>query len=295
MEHLSLNAKEYINRSDDERIYKIQSERWIGYTRANTILRKLDDLIKYPECLRMPNLLIVGDTNNGKTVLVNRFYNSHKPVVIPGDERLIASVVYVQAPPQPDERAFYNALLDELNAPFKLSDKVERKQQQAIHILRRIETKVLIIDEIHNILAGSLSKQRIFLNVLKYLANELRICIVAVGTRDAFNAINTDSQISNRFEPIVLPRWQMNEEYLRLLASLEHILPLKHPSNLIDTDIALKILSMSEGTIGEISKVVSLSAIDAIREKKEYIDKKIIENIDYKSPSERKRYSERIF
>lgn len=36
------------------------------------------------------------------------------------------------------------------------------------------------------------------LNLLKYLTNELKICIVAVGTSDAPVAFCSDVQISNR-------------------------------------------------------------------------------------------------
>ena len=44
---------------------------------------------------------------------------------------------------------------------------------------------MLIVDEVHHLLAGSHREQRASLNLLKYLANELKICIVAVGTSDA--------------------------------------------------------------------------------------------------------------
>lgn len=46
---------------------------WIGYTQARTILSQLDYLLEYPAMHRMPNLLIVGRTNNGKTMLIDRF------------------------------------------------------------------------------------------------------------------------------------------------------------------------------------------------------------------------------
>lgn len=294
MTHLTPKAATFLDRSNEERIFHIQSDKWIGYPVAQKILDKLEDLLVYPSCIRMPNLLIVGETNNGKTLLVNRFFKAHKPVILPDDDKLIVGVVYVQAPPQPDEKKFYNALLDQLNAPYKLSDKLERKQQQAFAILRRIETRILIIDEIHNILAGSSSRQRVFLNVIKYLSNELKISIVAVGTHDAFHAINTDYQLSNRFEPAVLTKWVYDDDYRRLLASFEKTLPLRKPSNLQEPTLALKILSMSEGTIGEISKVVSLAAIEAIKTGSEQISKGLLERVDYIPPSKRRGYSEKL-
>ncbi len=48
----------------------------------------------------------------------------------------------------------------------------------------------------------------------------------------------------------------MGEDYLRLLASFEKALPLEHRSELLETTMAIKILSLSEGTIGEISALL---------------------------------------
>ncbi|WP_394350819.1 TniB family NTP-binding protein [Elizabethkingia argenteiflava] len=58
-----------------------------------------------------------------------------------------------------------------------------------MHLLKELEVKVLIIDEINHVLAGTISKQRLFLNVIKYLSNELNIPLVCSGTKLAFNAI----------------------------------------------------------------------------------------------------------
>lgn len=59
---------------------------------------------------------------------------------------------------------------------------------------------------IHHLLAGNSVRQKWFLNVIKHLENELKLPIIAVGAQDAFNAISTDPQLANRFEPAVLPR-----------------------------------------------------------------------------------------
>ena len=289
MSHLHENIKPLLNQPEAERILKIRSSSWIGYPKANEIMDKLDDLLIHPKTLRMPNLLIVGDTNNGKTVVVNRFFSKNKPIIDERTEQLVANVLYVQAPVKPDEKRFYNSILDALHVPYQFNDKVEKKEYQVITLLKKIGIKMLIIDEIHQILSGTPTAQRIFLNVIKHLSNELQIVIVGVGIRDAFNVVNSDPQISNRFEPKVLPLWNMNEDYIRLLASYEYILPLKKPSGLTDQSLAIKILSMSEGTIGEISAVLKLSAELAIKKGTECVTKKILESIDYTSPSDRKR------
>lgn len=289
MEHLSQETKELLLLSNTNRIYSIQNSKWIGYSRAKEILGRMEDLLHHPPTHRMPNLLIVGDTNNGKTVLVNKFTSMHQPFLKEEDGELVIPILYVQSPPEPDERRFYNVILDKLFAPYKISDRVDKKQLQVIHLLKKVKLKVLIIDEIHHVLAGTVSKQRLFLNVIKYLSNELEIPIVCTGIKDAYNAIQSDSQLANRFEPAVLHRWTMNDEYMRLLASFEYLMPLKNPSFLTEDDIALKILGMSEGTIGEISTIIKLASIDAINNGTEQITKKTLSRIKYLSPSDRKK------
>lgn len=290
MKHLHDRTKDILNNfSDSERIMSIRKSKWIGYSQASSIISRFDELLNYPVNHRMPNILLVGDSNNGKTALLNKFLKVNQSFVEEETNRLVVPVLLVQAPPEPDERRFYNTILESLFAPYNSSEKIEMKQQRVIHLLKKIELRLLIIDEIHHVLAGNLSKQRSFLNVLKFLSNELRISMVCSGTKEAFNAIQTDPQLANRFEPKVLKKWRNDEEYLRLLASFERLLPLKEESMLIEPSISTKILAMSEGLIGEISRILELSSILAIESGVEKINKNILNNIDFIPPSDRKK------
>ncbi|MFK7114665.1 TniB family NTP-binding protein [Flavobacterium oreochromis] len=290
MKHLHNRTREIItNSTDEERILSIKNVKWIGYSQASAIIGRFKELLNYPVNHRMPNILLVGDSNNGKTALLNKFIKSNQSYVEDETCKLIVPTLLIQAPPEPDERRFYNAILESLFAPYKSSEKIEMKQQRVIHLLKKVELRLLIIDEIHHVLAGNLSKQRSFLNVLKFLSNELRISMICSGTKDAFNAIQTDSQLANRFEPKVLKKWKNDEEYLRLLASFESLLPLKEASMLIESSISTKILAMSEGLIGEISRILELASILAIESGVEKINRNILNNIDYTSPSDRKK------
>lgn len=292
--HLNSNAIEQLELSKSERIEKIRSDRWIGYPKAKSVLTKLEDLLSYPRTERMPNMLIVGDTNNGKTMLTKRFLKQHPAIDNPEGDGVYAPVLLVQAPPVPDEGRFYNAILEMLFAPYRPSERVDKKQFQVIKLLRYIGTKILVVDEIHHILAGNLNRQRAFLNVLKYLGNELQISIVGVGTKDAFRALQTEPQLSNRFEPVLLPRWEFNEDYLRLLVSFERMLPLEKPSHLHEHNLAMRLFSMSEGYIGELSKVLNMAAVHAVNNGSETITLDVLDKIDWVSPSERKRQLDRV-
>jgi hypothetical protein len=294
-DHLSLAVRPALELRAEERIKRVRSPRWIGYPTAKRILDRLDDLLTYPRMHRMPGLLLVGETNNGKTMIINRFCQLHPAQDNTKGEEITLPVLIVQAPPTPSEGRLYDTIMEKVNCPFRHNDSPGRKQFQVITVLRHVGLRLLIIDEIHHVLAGSLLQQHNFLNTIKHLSNELQVPIVGVGTREAFNAIQTDPQLANRFEPIFLPRWTIGDRlkpesdpYLQLLASFECLLPLHRPSHLIRPTLALKILSLSEGLIGEVSAILTKAAVQAIASGTERIDLRLLEEIQFTPPAERK-------
>ena len=54
-------------------------DQWIGYPRAVDALERLESLLTWPDKQRMPNLLILGPTNNGKSMIVEKFRRLHPP------------------------------------------------------------------------------------------------------------------------------------------------------------------------------------------------------------------------
>ena len=292
MNHLIPAAAAELDRPVEERISRLRRPAWIGYTRAQNILDQLEHLLRHPGTHRMPNLLLVGDTNNGKTMLIRRFVEQHPAE--PGEIGSTRRLLLIQAPPVPDERRLYFAILDALHAPYSPSGLTAAKMTQVVTVLRKVGVRMLIIDEIHHLMAGHLEKQRQFLNVLKYLSNELQISLVGAGIKDALRAIQTDPQLANRFEPVGLPRWTLDREFRMLLMSFEQVLPLRNPSNLAGKELATALFSMSEGTIGELANLLSIAAAAAIRKGQERIDGALLKQIEWIKPSERKASIERM-
>ena len=287
--HLGKAAIQQAELPDDQRILAIKEGTWITYTRARQILEQMEELFNHPRIIRMPNMLIVGASNNGKTQILHHFEEKHKPDPNPNGDYSIVPVLFVEAPGKPDIGAFYDKILEAVWQPYSIRAKDSDKEREVKKVLRSIHLKVLMIDEIHHIIAGGQAKQREFRNSLKSLGNELQISVICAGVEEAFNAFNTDSQLSNRFEPAFLPKWNMNDEYGDLLESFERRLPLKKASNLRgDPVLAQKVLWMSEGILGEIHEVLKRAAILAIKDKTEQITLKIIEKIRWTMPSKRR-------
>jgi hypothetical protein len=134
--HLDEGVRALAARPGEERIQKLRQPHWIGYTRSKHILDQLEALLQYPRVHRMPNLLIVGETNNGKTMVVSRFQRQHAAVQNPDGEQAVVPVLLLQAPPAPDENRFYSAILEALAAPYHPRGSVTEKQMQVLHLLR---------------------------------------------------------------------------------------------------------------------------------------------------------------
>lgn len=289
--HLHPSARRLASEGAQSRIRRIRADRWIAYARAEAVLAALEDLLSFPTRMRMPNLLLVGPTNNGKTMIVEKFRRAHPAIAATetGDGAARIPVVKVQMPAGPDEGRFFGAILDALGMPFGARDRIAAKQDTAVRVMRATGARLLVIDELHNLISGTAMQQRRLLNLLRWLGNELQIPLVGVGTAEALRAIRSDDQLANRFEPLALPLWADDDEYRRLLSTLEAVLPLCKPSGLADTAMAARILSASEGVLGEIIAVVVRAAVLAVTSGTETISARMIEGAGFIRPSERRR------
>lgn len=289
--HLHPSVRHLADEDASSRIRRIRTDRWIGYARAEVVLAALEDLLGFPTRTRMPNLLLVGPTNNGKTMIVEKFRRAHPGTAAAESEDGLAllPVVKVQMPPGPDEGRFFGAILHALGMPFSPRDRIATKQDTAIRVMQAMGARMLVIDELHNVLSGSAMQQRRLLNLLRWLGNELRIPLVGVGTAEALRAIRSDDQLVNRFEPHPLPLWGDDDEYFRLLSTLEAVLPLRKPSHLTDSALAGRILAASEGVLGEMIAVVIRAAVRAVETGAEAITTRMIEDTGFIRPSERRR------
>ncbi len=290
--HLIPAAKRIAVMTDEDRIRWLGTDWYIGYGRAQEANSKLHWLFHHPKRQRMPNLMIIGPTNNGKSMIIEKFVRSVSadfPSSREQKKKEDAPVVCMHMPPGPSIARFYSMLLSSIGASFSSRGGVVALEHIALTTLEKSGIKLLIIDEVHNLLAGSRAQQREFMNLLRMLGNMLRIPIVCVGTHEAYLAIRSDRQLENRFEPLLLPKWVSGKELDSLLATYGSVLLLREPSKLQSQQMSWEILKLTDGIIGEMFRLLSEAAIVAIKLGKESIDREIFEKCQYRSPDERKR------
>jgi type II secretory pathway predicted ATPase ExeA len=287
--HLHPSAQSWADEHALDRIRRIRTDRWIEYARAESALEKMEDLLAYPQRMRMPNMLLVGPTNNGKTMIVEKFRREHPQKLFGTGYVALVPVLKIQMPAGPDEHRFLTAIVETLAMDRNASSRLAMLQSQVLETMRRKQTQMLVVDELHNILSGTPPQQRRLLNLIRWLGNELQIPLIGVGTVEALRAVQSDDQLANRFEPFALPLWGDDNDFRRLLSTLEAVLPLRKRSDLDDPALANRIYAAGEGILGEIIAIVMRAAVEAVRSGSECITARTIEAARFIRPSERRR------
>lgn len=281
--NLAPQFKKYLEMSDEERIYFIQKDKWIDYPLANKVLLKMQDIFNAPKSIRSRGMLLYGDSNNGKTAILKKFYRDFsKDEYIDEDGDLIhlMPIVYVLSESSSDESVMFNKILSAMNVPTNHKEKIAKIKEEVIYHLGIMKTKLIIIDEIQNVLQGPYNKMTQLITSLKTLNNTTGIPIILAGTQDAMSAISIDNQTKSRFKPLELVNWNNDENFSRFITTIEAMLPLKKASNLYQNYEVLTYLhELSNGCIGEVIDILKDASIYAIRTKSERITKKEIKEI----------------
>jgi hypothetical protein len=268
--HLQASQRAIAELSNEERIDWIRQERWIQYPRAKRILERLADLVDYPPRHRMPCLAIYGSTGMGKTRIVQKFLRDNRARFDKKLGRTRLPVVSIQMPPEPNLRDLYEEILTGMGGVFSPGTSVTTLRHRIRALAEQLEVRMLIIDEIHALLVGTPRLQRITLTAIRLLANDLHIPLVCLGIEDANRALMTDDQLADRFAAAELPAWE-NDEAFELLLSFEFTLPLRQPSDFRDAKVRQRILSLTQGVLGRICRLMETAAVEAIRSSEERV------------------------
>ena len=285
-EHIHQKYQHTLALSDQDRMEFMESPILLRYPAADKILKRLERLFVMPKRSRMGNLLITGESNNGKTTLVEQFQKLHGQPFVNKDNEPVKPVIVAESPPSADEKSLYLSILERFHGPpRRRTAPATELRYQTIHLLRECHTQMLIIDEFHSLMTGTPVKQSEVMNTIKLLCNELRIPIVGVGTHEAVNVLNSDPQHVSRFQIEVLPLWKPGRDFQSLLVGFEEILPLKEPSGLDRQEIAEQLHTISQGNLGDLRMFLVECARKAIETGDEHITMDIVRAMVWRKPT----------
>ena len=262
-DHLTDDAGAALAESIDGRSYFIRSKRWVAYPKAIEILGHLNALLKHPRTTRMPSLAVYGDSGMGKSMLVEKFKDDYALSTREKPRAPRSKLLVVELAGRPNERRLFAQILAVLGAPQNPRATIVELERTTVRLLGDLGVQVLVLDEIHNVLAASWREQRVVFNTLRYLSNELKLSLVCFGIMEARQAINGDVQLARRFDSVSLPRWIAGKEFEQLVLAIVRNLPLKEPSVLTVKGLR-RILLASDGVSARIFRMLNDVAIEAI-------------------------------
>ena len=156
LSHLHPDWQALAMRPVTERLTHLGTVRWIGYPRAHQALAQLERLlVEEPGKIRPQNLLIVGPSNNGKTMIAEKFRRAHPQCVSDNREHEVMPVLMVQMPAEAAISRLFSAILGALGAPVGLYSRQDVREILTMRLMHTVGVRMLVIDEVHNLLAPS--------------------------------------------------------------------------------------------------------------------------------------------
>ena len=270
LSHLDEDVHPLFDQSDEQRIAACFGY-WIGYVEAERCIGILERLYHMKRRSRMPNFLITALTHNGKTSVIERFCELHPGSENVEGDRSFVPVLNIEVPPRCDGRELCRMIATQLGSPYKSSWHIGDFLEPLMVQCAGVGTRLIGLDEIHNILGANRDVQRATLATIRTLGNKLKVPIAAFGTDASANAIRLDPQLENRFRVVNLPPWKLDNRFASLVNSIERRVPLRLPSLLSSDELIVFIHQNAHGAIGEVTRLIGDAAGAAIKNGEERI------------------------
>jgi GTPase SAR1 family protein len=290
---LNPDVEAILNEPDEVRIRFAQQDNWIGYTAANEILSRVEDLYNAPRTTRVKSMIVVGHSNAGKTSLKNRFLLKHPEEESPDGTRTLHSILHIEATSKADPSAFCTRILDALGAPYPKKASFETLSKQVLDVLKETEVRMIVIDEFHNFLVGRQDMKDALRNTMRTISNVRKVSFLAFGIPSALQFVAEEAQMSSRFKRAFFPKWEAKDNrksFKQLLASFEALLPLRKESHLTSNALVNKLAAMSEGSLGDVADILEEGTIKAIKNKTEQITPALLDDLGWLTPTERESF-----
>lgn len=275
--HLHPEVRALAELPDEQRIAAVLAERWIANPAATRVLQALQEALDQPRRDRMENLLVVAESGMGKTMLIRKFARENAGGVNGRTGVRRMPVVMMLMPPEPTERDFFARLLAAIGAPLTTGRSSDARgagpqREATCRLLGEVGTRLLVIDEINSVLAGTARQQRLFLQLLRFLSNELGLALVCTGIPEARHALLSDAQLRSRFGEEELPPWVAGPDLQDFVNRIVQGLPLRRPSPVQSARLCGLLAERTGGITLHIRRVLERAAVAAIRSGQEYID-----------------------
>jgi hypothetical protein len=223
--HLDQGLVYLLAEPDTVRVRFIQSDRFINYPRAVSIIEHAESLALQPKQTRAWGLGVVATPGAGKTMLAAALLRRLTSAVpaIQADGRPSIPALMISMTGAREARTINNRILDALKAPYGPNMRLADREVLVLDLLKRADARILIVDEIQDVLSSTARQRRVALDHIKLLMNSVHIPVLALGIPGAIEAMKEDPHLATRFEWRSLPTWKCTDETRDLLSALSNV------------------------------------------------------------------------
>jgi hypothetical protein len=292
--HLAEPVRALVTLPKCERIACLQEERFVVHRRLKPLVEEIRFVMLSPPRTRASGVVVVGSQGSGKTMLskaIERRYGAQ--AATQESKRRTHHALLISMTGARDPRALYTRMLVKLGAPIALTARFVDREQEVLRKLKEFDVRLLIVDEIQDLLKTTPRQQMLAVDVLKFVMNEASLPVLALGTEKATEAIRVDPHLAHRFRERRLPVWENDEDLQQFLEALEEVIPLRYPSHLSSSKIMKRLVELSKGVLLELVRLIDHAAIYAVLDGSERITVELIDKAWEYPPVEAVNITER--
>lgn len=273
MGRLHPEAEAVLQATPAVRAQVIIKDRMIRYPALAAVEAQADWLFKEVRRKRARGLVVSARAGNGKSSLAEAISRRFKPTEDHGNP----CALMISMSGARDARTVYGRIMEELGSPARISHRLSDREMLVTRLLKIVKCRLLILDEVQDLLLGSERDQQRALEAIKFLMNELRLPVLAFGTEKAVQGFSSDAHLKARFAEVDLPLWKADDTLANFLATYERFLPLKKFSNLASPDKVAVLAKVGGGVLDTIIQRIQNAALMAIADGSEQITKSLLE------------------
>ncbi|WP_176515489.1 TniB family NTP-binding protein [Pseudomonas faucium] len=276
MNHLSEGARQFMDKSDEERILACRRKIFMVTPEIIKTYDMVSDLIAAERSDSNIGLVIVGPPGAGKTTL-------GKKIAEVFEDSPYGKVLYIDLANYAEDMDLRAILHRELGVvktprnPYATYDNLK----EANRLIREKKIVGVVFDEAHDLgRAVSTRRRDANLTALRSFSNgDYRLTIILIGIKELFNVLAPDAQLTSRFtiRRVTMEEWKSDSELLAsFLTGFVSHLPIKKES-IVDGVLFMAAVVRLRGNTRAITDLLRACAIEAIRNGQECITRELFE------------------
>lgn len=275
--HLDNSVVPCMSESGPRRIERILKDTLILHSRLAALLNEVQWLVAEPVRMRARGVIITGDPGAGKTAICKMVRNAYPVDAVNDLGQHAPKAIAMSLSGARTAKSLLLRVLEATRSPTSGRQTIYELERVVKDILRAMPCRLLIFDEVQDVLSARESEQLRVFEVIKLLMNELSLPVLCLGTQKAERAFKADPHLNARFQAFEIPAWEEGDDFASFLRVYERFIPLKCRSDLAQPGIQKVLIRKGRGVIGPMIETLQRAAVNAVADGTEVITAKSLE------------------